>query len=139
MRHVACTHIAAVSCWFFALRFIDSEADLDLALKALLPLAQSPVLAYPEIVRTGTIERLVGLLSHENMDIVIDVVEVINEFTDDDEEAEPDEDEDEDEGSREEALKQLLENLVRRLRHALCYSRLTERVSDCPLCFGIAS
>ena len=65
-------------------RFIDSEADLDLAIKTLLPLAQSPVLAYPEIIRTGSVERLVGLLSHENMDIVIDVVEVVNEFTDDD-------------------------------------------------------
>jgi len=36
-------------------RFIDSEADLDAALKALLPLAQAPVLAYPELVRSGTI------------------------------------------------------------------------------------
>lgn len=137
MRHGACSHLANVSCWFIVHRFIDSEADLDLALKALLPLAQSPVLAYPEIVRTGTIERLVGLLSHENMDIVIDVVEVINEFTDDDEEAEPDEEEEE--GSREEALKQLLESLVSGLQCSLCCTRLTERLADCPLCSGIAS
>ncbi|RDX55607.1 DUF1716-domain-containing protein [Lentinus brumalis] len=87
-------------------KFIDSEADLDLALKALLPLAQSPVLAYPEIIKSGAVERLVGLLSHENMDIVIDVVEVINEFTDEDEDDV--EAEEEEEGSREEALKQLI-------------------------------
>ncbi|KAI0719562.1 Catenin-beta-like protein [Cerioporus squamosus] len=88
-------------------KFIDSEADLDLALKALLPLAQSPVLAYPEIIKSGAVERLVGLLSHENMDIVIDVVEVINEFTDEDEDDV--EAEEEEEGRREEALKQLIE------------------------------
>lgn len=91
-------------------RFIESEADLDLAIKALLPLAQSPVLAYPEIVRSGAIERLVGLLSHENMDIVIDVVEVIHEFTDED--AGNDQEDEEEEGSREDALKQLIESLV---------------------------
>ena len=92
-------------------RFIDSEADLDLAIKALLPLAQSPVLAYPEIIRSGAIERLIGLLSHENVDIVIDVVEVIHEFTDEDVGNEQ-EDEEEEEGSREDALKQLIENFV---------------------------
>ncbi|TBU32778.1 Catenin-beta-like protein [Dichomitus squalens] len=92
-------------------KFIDSEADLDLAIKALLPLAQSPVLAYPEIVRSGAIERLIGLLSHENVDIVIDVVEVIHEFTDEDVGNEQD-DEEEKEGSREDALKQLIESLL---------------------------
>ena len=94
-------------------RFIDSEADLDLALKALLPLAQSPILAYPEVVRSGAVERLVGLLSHENMDIVIDVVEVINEFTDEDISNDAEQDDEEAEESREDVLKQLMESLVR--------------------------
>ena len=65
-------------------RFIDSEADLDSAIKGLLPLAQAPVLAYPELVRSGAVALLIGLLSHENADIVIDVVEVIHELTDED-------------------------------------------------------
>lgn len=71
------------------------------------------MLAYPEIIRTGTVERLIGLLSHENMDIAIDVVEVINEFTDEDagNDAE-DEEEEEEQGSREDALKQLIESFV---------------------------
>ena len=94
-------------------RFIDSEADLDMALKALLPLAQAPIVAYPELVKSGAIERLIGLLSHENADIVIDVVEVINELTDEDVGNEADDDEEE-EGSREEALKTLIEGLVGR-------------------------
>ncbi|KAI9063252.1 DUF1716-domain-containing protein [Trametes sanguinea] len=92
-------------------KFIDSEADLDIALKALLPLAQSPVVAYPEIIRSGAVERLIGLLSHENMDIVIDVVEVIHEFTDEDVGNEV-EDEEEGEGSREDALKQLIQSFL---------------------------
>nr|GAT59458.1 predicted protein [Mycena chlorophos] len=92
-------------------KFIDSEADLDSAIKGLLPLAQAPVLAYPELVRSGAIALLIGLLSHENADIVIDVVEVIHELTDEDVGNEGAEDEDE-ERSPEEALKILVEGLV---------------------------
>ncbi|KAF7352752.1 DUF1716 domain-containing protein [Mycena venus] len=91
-------------------KFIDSEADLDSAIKALLPLAQAPVLAYPELVKSGTVALLIGLLSHENADIVIDVVEVIHELTDEDVGNE-DDDEDE-ERTSEEALKILIEGLL---------------------------
>ncbi|KAI0638180.1 DUF1716-domain-containing protein [Trametes polyzona] len=93
-------------------KFIDSEADLDVAIKALLPLAQSPVIAYPEIIRSGAVERLIGLLSHENVDIVIDAVEVIHEFTDEDVGNEVEDEEEEGEGSREEALKQLIQSFL---------------------------
>ncbi|KAJ3554103.1 hypothetical protein NM688_g3281 [Phlebia brevispora] len=95
-------------------KFIDSEADLDAAIKALLPLAQYPKLAFPELVSSEAVTRLTGLLSHENVDIVIDVVEIINEFTDEDvgNEAEEEEEEEEEEGSREKALRTLVESLV---------------------------
>lgn len=93
-------------------RFIDSESDLDLALKSLLPLAQSPIIAYPELISSGAVSRLIGLLSHENADIVIDVVEVIHELTDEDVGNEGDEDTEDDEGKREDALKALIESLV---------------------------
>ena len=92
-------------------RFIDSEADLDGALRALMPLAQVPILAYPELVRSGSIARLVGLLSHENADIAIDVIDLLHELTDEDNEA----DEDEDEEQRSAAVKTLIETLVRYL------------------------
>ncbi|CAE6406129.1 unnamed protein product [Rhizoctonia solani] len=99
-------------------KFIDSEADLDAAIKALLPLAQAPTVAYPELIKSGATTLLVGLLSHENMDIVIDVVEVIHEFTDEDVGGE-DEDEDEDEDDEgqvvrkgEGALKDLIDSMV---------------------------
>ncbi|KIO13002.1 hypothetical protein M404DRAFT_13077 [Pisolithus tinctorius Marx 270] len=89
-------------------KFIDSEADLDSAIKSLLPLAQSPVLAYPEIVRTGALALLIGLLSHENVDIVIDAVELFNELTDEDVGSEGEDDAEEAQA----ALKVLIEALV---------------------------
>ena len=102
-------------------RFIDSEADLDSALRALMPLAQVPILAYPELVRSGSIARLVGLLSHENADIAIDVIDLLHELTDEDNEA----DEDEDEEQRGAAVKTLIEALVRYLQQAARPLRLT--------------
>lgn len=60
---------------------------------------------------SGAVARLIGLLSHENPDIVIDVVEVIHELTDEDVGNEV-EGEEEEEGQREEALKVLMEGLV---------------------------
>jgi len=65
-------------------RFIDSESDLDAMLKQFLPLTQNPALYYPELVNTGTIGLLANLLSHENTDIAVDVVEVLQELTDED-------------------------------------------------------
>ncbi|THH32917.1 hypothetical protein EUX98_g1307 [Antrodiella citrinella] len=105
-------------------KFIDSEADLDATLKGLLPLAQAPTLAYPELVRSGAVTRLIGLLSHENADIVIDVVEVIHELTDEDVGNENEDVEDVEGSSREEALKTLIEGLVELLVDNL--SRLNE-------------
>jgi beta-catenin-like protein 1 len=92
-------------------RFIDSEADLDTAIKALLPLAQVPNVAYPLLVGSGQLEALVGLLSHENADIALDVIELIHELTDEDvgEEGENNDDPDQ----REAALKSLINALVR--------------------------
>ncbi|KAF8845818.1 DUF1716-domain-containing protein [Paxillus ammoniavirescens] len=90
-------------------KFIDSEADLDSAIKALLPLAQFSRLAYPEIIRSGAVSLLVGLLSHENVDIVIDAVEVFHELTDEDVGDEGDEEE---QGESQDALKILIDALV---------------------------
>lgn len=92
-------------------RFIDSEADLDSAIKSLLPLAQEPVLAYSELIKSGVVLKLIGLLSHENADIMIDVVQLIHELVDEDAGAE-NEDEDEDGEKREGAIKMLVDAFV---------------------------
>jgi beta-catenin-like protein 1 len=93
-------------------RFIDSEADLDAAIKALLPLAQVPEVAYPLLVSSGQLEVLVGLLSHENADIALDVIELIHELTDEDVGEEVDNEDEEDPEQREAALKSLINALV---------------------------
>ncbi|KAI5860832.1 DUF1716-domain-containing protein [Durotheca rogersii] len=64
-------------------KFIASEADLDTDIKALSILAEHPEL-YPEFARLGCVASLVGLLAHENSDIAIDAIEIVNELTDED-------------------------------------------------------
>lgn len=52
---------------------------------------------YPEIVKSGSAALLASLLSHENTDIAVGVVEIIQELTDEDVGQEGDEvDEEED-------------------------------------------
>ncbi|TEB35686.1 DUF1716-domain-containing protein [Coprinellus micaceus] len=90
-------------------KFIDSEADLDSAIKSLLPLAQAPTVSYPELVRSGSLALLIGLFTHENVDIVLDVVELIHELTDEDAGAEYEEAETKE---TEEVMKLLIDSLV---------------------------
>lgn len=92
-------------------KFIDSEADLDSAIKSLLPFSQEPVLAYTELIKSGAVEKLVGLMSHENADIMIDAVQLIHELVDEDAGADNDDEEDGGEG-REEAIKSLVNALL---------------------------
>lgn len=66
---------------------MGSEADLDSDIKALSILSEHPIL-YEEFARIGCVSSLVSLLSHENTDIAIDAIEIINELTDEDVEAE---------------------------------------------------
>ncbi|KAL8830920.1 MAG: hypothetical protein Q9170_005522 [Blastenia crenularia] len=68
-------------------KFMGSEADLDADIKALAILAEHPEL-YSDFAKLGCVASLVSLLSHENTDIAIDAIEIINELTDEDVEAE---------------------------------------------------
>ncbi|MCJ1424884.1 hypothetical protein MMC29_002772 [Sticta canariensis] len=68
-------------------KFMGSEADLDADIKALSLLSEHPIL-YEEFAKIGCVSSLVSLLSHENTDIAIDAIEIINELTDEDVEAE---------------------------------------------------
>ncbi|KAL8971481.1 MAG: hypothetical protein Q9197_003252 [Variospora fuerteventurae] len=70
-------------------KFMGSEADLDADIKALSILSDHPDL-YGEFAKLGCGASLVSLLSHENTDIAIDAIEIINELTDEDVEAEHD-------------------------------------------------
>ena len=65
---------------------MSSEADLDAEIKAVSILSDHSEL-YPEFAQLGCVASLVSLLSHENTDIAIGAIEVINELTDEDVEA----------------------------------------------------
>ncbi|EFN51521.1 hypothetical protein CHLNCDRAFT_27908, partial [Chlorella variabilis] len=65
-------------------KFMESEADLDEAVKAMLVVASAPDL-YPELVTsTSAVPTLLALLNHENSDIAADAVEALSELTDGD-------------------------------------------------------
>jgi len=64
-------------------KFMESEVELDEEIKNLHLLATNPEL-YPEFVKTNALQSLLNLLTHENNDIAIDVVNVIQELTDSD-------------------------------------------------------
>lgn len=64
-----------------------SEADLDTEIKGVSILSEHSEL-YGEFAQMGCAASLVSLLSHENTDIAIDVIQTISELTDEDVEAE---------------------------------------------------
>jgi len=64
-------------------KFMASEADLDDAIKELSILSSHSEL-YGEFAKLGCVASLVGLLAHENADIAIDAIHILNELTDDD-------------------------------------------------------
>ena len=62
-------------------KFMESELDLDEEVKKLMAIAGSPEL-YPIFVQTNTVETLLTLLTHQNTDIVADVIGVFEDLTD---------------------------------------------------------
>ncbi|KAG0022820.1 hypothetical protein BGZ81_008371 [Podila clonocystis] len=62
-------------------KFMESEADLDEEIKHLMALTQAPQ-HYPVLVELNTVASILSLLTHENMDISIDAIELIKELTD---------------------------------------------------------
>ncbi|BBN19842.1 beta-catenin-like protein 1 [Marchantia polymorpha subsp. ruderalis] len=64
-------------------KFVESEVDLDEEIKKMHSLAAAPDL-YPELVRLNAVSSILGLLSHENTDIAIGVVDLLNDLTDED-------------------------------------------------------
>nr|DAD32587.1 TPA_asm: hypothetical protein HUJ06_011438 [Nelumbo nucifera] len=64
-------------------KFADSEIELHEEIEKLKVLAGGPEL-YPELVNLNTIPSILGLLSHDNTDIAIDVVGLLQDLTDED-------------------------------------------------------
>ncbi|GAA5841799.1 hypothetical protein JCM11251_004067 [Rhodosporidiobolus azoricus] len=95
-------------------KFVDSEFNLLEALRGLILLSTSPAMTYPLLLENSTPSTFADLLSHENSDVSIAVVEVLEEWVDpeglDDDDA--DEGEEEQEKKRE-AMKALVDGLVK--------------------------
>lgn len=61
-------------------KFMESEIELNMEISELYALAASPEL-YPVLVGSGSLESLLGLIAHENTDISISVVGLLQELT----------------------------------------------------------
>lgn len=64
-------------------KFAGSEIELHEELQKLKLLAGGPEL-YPDLVNLNTVPSILGLLSHDNTDIAIDVVGLLQDLTDED-------------------------------------------------------
>lgn len=64
-------------------KFADSEVELHDEIQKLKILAGGPEL-YPELVSLGTVASIAQLLNHDNTDIAIDAVTLIQDLTDED-------------------------------------------------------
>lgn len=64
-------------------KFADSEVELHDEIQKLKVLAGGPEF-YPELVNLGTVASITSLLNHDNTDIAIDVVGLLQDLTDED-------------------------------------------------------
>jgi beta-catenin-like protein 1 len=62
------------------MKFMDSELELHAELKELYAVAASPEL-YPVLVEAGSVPSILGMITHENTDISIEAVGLIQEMT----------------------------------------------------------
>jgi beta-catenin-like protein 1 len=70
------------------LKFMTSEAELDAEIKTMSLLSEYPAL-FADLVKSGSLNSLAQLLTHENPDIAISVVQMLEELTDEDTSATP--------------------------------------------------
>ncbi len=87
-------------------KFMDSEIELNAEIQQLHVISTVPSL-YNILVESNTCQTLVGLLTHDNSDIAIAVVDLLQQLTDADLEGE----EEEGEGG-EERMEQLIDALL---------------------------
>lgn len=64
------------------LKYMESEAELDQAIKALSVISDASSHLYDGLIKSGSVQSLVSLLSHENEDIVERTAIVLSELVD---------------------------------------------------------
>ncbi|EGG04537.1 uncharacterized protein MELLADRAFT_49123 [Melampsora larici-populina 98AG31] len=117
-------------------KFVDSEFELTEAIQSLTLLTQDPGKFYPEVVRLGVVVSLLGLLAHENVDIAISVIEILEELTDEDildahqEDEEAEEEENEGKSKAPEAVMELVNRLIEHQLLELLVSTMVSRLNE---------
>ncbi|KAJ3384095.1 hypothetical protein HDU92_003775 [Lobulomyces angularis] len=104
------------------LKFIDSEVDLDQSIKELMVFTAVPEL-YPKILELGALDSLLSLVIHENTDISVSAIDVLNTLIDEEvieieEENDTDSEDDEDSNAnmvmkKKEGLKLFVNHLMK--------------------------
>jgi len=98
---------------------MESEADLDRQIHSMMAIVSAPE-RYPDLIKLGTVSSVLALLTHENPDIALACVELLNEMTSD--EVVPEENSEEQEESvrefvaafvKEQGLRAVVDNLDR--------------------------
>eukprot|EP00883_Tetradesmus_obliquus_P002969 jgi/Sobl393_1/13186/SZX68763.1 len=64
------------------MRFIDNEVDLMSLIRGLAQVAADPNSLYPLLIDSTAVATLAGLLSHDNTDIAVEVMDLLQELTD---------------------------------------------------------
>ena len=64
-------------------KFMESELELDEAVQSLMQLVNKPDL-YPVLVDANAVGLLLNLLTHENTDIAVDMIDLLQALTDTD-------------------------------------------------------
>ena len=98
-------------------RFMESEIELNEEIQKLHIISTVPTM-YDILIEVNVVQTLVGLLSHDNSDIAIAVVDLLQQLTDADVEDDDDDDEEEEGGAGggagggAEKMEQLIDKLV---------------------------
>ncbi|KAK4050026.1 hypothetical protein OIO90_005216 [Microbotryomycetes sp. JL221] len=99
-------------------KFVDSEFNLIQSIQGLMLFSTQPTLTFPILIDVNATESLTDLLSHENPDVVMAVIEVLEEWLDPESFDDVDEDQDDDQDVQIEQEKKLeaIKSLVDKLR-----------------------
>ncbi|GAA5966706.1 hypothetical protein JCM3765_007605 [Sporobolomyces pararoseus] len=95
-------------------KFVDSEFNLIESIHSLMILSSTPTISYNLLIENSTLSTMADLLSHENVEVSIAVIQVLEEYLDPEglEENDDDEDDEEEDEKRRKSIQRLIDELV---------------------------
>lgn len=96
-------------------RFVDSEFNLIESIHGLMILSSTPSVSFPLLIENSTLSTLSDLLSHENVDVSVAVIQVLEEYLDPEglESASDDGESEEDEENKKKAVQALIDEITK--------------------------